>query len=93
MRAKGDVVMAEHAVQTQSLSPAATHTDTAPDNSWLYGGLAVPAPGGGLQVFRQHRVTSVIEYKDVPAPAPGAQPLTARQAWGLDPVPGQAAAA
>ena len=76
--------------QAQSrMNPAAKHTDTAPDQSWLYGGLATPKPdGSGLQVFRQHKVTSVFEFKDVPDPAPGSPPLTARQAWGLDPLPG-----
>lgn len=68
--------------------------DDSPAN-WLYGGIAYPVvpdpPVPVLKVFRQHVVTGEIEFKDVPEPdpdKPDLPPPTAKQVWGLEPMPG-----
>lgn len=62
---------------------------------WLYGGIAYPVlpdpPKPVLKVFREHVVTGEIEFKDAPEPdpeKPDLPPPTAKQVWGLEPMPG-----
>jgi hypothetical protein len=65
------------------------------EGEWMYGGIVVPVveepPKPVLKAFRQNRRTLELEWKDAPEPTdPNLPPPTAKQVFGLEPMPGEA---
>jgi hypothetical protein len=65
------------------------------EGEWMYGGIVVPVveepPKPVLKAFRQNRRTLELEWKDAPEQTdPNLPPPTAKQVFGLEPMPGEA---
>lgn len=76
---------------TGSSTPKASVAPASGEAEWLYGGIVVPVlpdpPAPTLKAFRQNRATGAVEWKDAPARDANKLPLTAKQVFGLEPIP------
>lgn len=72
-------------------TPKASEAAASGEGEWMYGGIVVPVlpdpPAPTLKAFRQNRATGAIEWKDAPERDANKLPLTAKQVFGLEPIP------